>query len=472
MAEVAAKISRRTSSESLSLLSCHISLGKAFGLSEYTFRRVLLLVSCILGVFQYGLVLTNGVSVEDFNDEYELTTKQGDVLYSGLNFGACALSFIPGLCYDRFGSVVAMILGMIIFNAGVILQLVWTPTFPDWLSTMQGLMFCYVCFGCASTFFNVIGSFVPLTAFPSKDTGKVSACVQVCMSLGITFQTQAYRWLQDLGGDVVRNYLIYALVFTNVTGVLMCVVFRSARGILEQGTSLAEDDISESSSPSLKEILRMPELHFMAVLFFIAVGFSFSFLNCQPRIAAEADVSSSSVATIFGVLNALGRMLVCIPLDYTRHARFGGVFAYLAAALVVFASGVLLLALPWTSEASETLAVRCSNLLVAVGYGGLLGIIPPALKFTFGSQHLGLIYGILYVGVAISEPLWTMLFVKPSGCSGLRCYRTYYLSCVLSFFAVFVLAAGMLLRDSRRVRSRSRDVSVGGPSADMRDDFA
>ena len=76
-----------------------MSLSSYLGLPAYTFRRILLLVSCLLGVIQslachkmpacmlccvfgdplfptrtrYGLVLTNGVSVSDFNDYYGLT---------------------------------------------------------------------------------------------------------------------------------------------------------------------------------------------------------------------------------------------------------------------------------------------------------------------------------------------------------------------------------------------------------------
>lgn len=51
--------------------------------------------------------------------------------------------------------------------------------------------------------------------------GKISACIQCCMSLGITIQTQAYYFLKTLGGDPVKNYLIYAFVTFNLVGLLM-----------------------------------------------------------------------------------------------------------------------------------------------------------------------------------------------------------------------------------------------------------
>jgi len=451
------------------------SLHRMMGLPVYTFRRVLLLATCIMGVFQYGMVLTNGVSADDFNTYYELTTTQGETLYTCLNFGACALSFIPGLCYDRFGCVPTIILGLAIFNCGVVLQLAWTRGFPEWLSTMEGLMFCYLCFGFACTFFNVIGSFAPLVAFPVKDVGKVSACVQVSMSLGITVQSQAYYWLKGLGGDVVQNYLIYALVCTNVTGALMCIVFWSARGLLngsqqepsskssealparceDQCTTSDDSELSAAATPapSLRRMLVSTEFIFMNLLFFVAVGFAFSFLEVEQEIASEVGVESRSLTDVFGVLNALGRLSVSIPLDYTRTHPWGGVFSYITVSLMIFMCGVMILAFPYSTLAAQQTAMLAANAVVAYGYGGLLGIVPPALRFLFGTEHLGLLYGILYVGVSISVPLWTLIFSKSDACAGLGCYRSYYLCCVAGFAAVLALAAAMAVRDCRAKRA-------------------
>ena len=120
--------------------------------------------------------------------------------------------------------------GTLLADCGVLLQLVWTPDWPDFVSTMGGLSFCSLvetgrylseltatavvlnvvearlhllrfCFnllqrelGCTRKIAHglvipnknteVIGSFAPLSAFPVEYVGKVSACIQVCMSLG------------------------------------------------------------------------------------------------------------------------------------------------------------------------------------------------------------------------------------------------------------------------------------------------
>ena len=64
----------------------------------------------------------------------------------------------------------------------------------------------------------------------------------------------------------------------------------------------------------------------MSLLFCSAIGFSFSFLNCLGRLALEADVSGTELASVFGLVNALGRLMVCLPLDYTRQQRWGGIY--------------------------------------------------------------------------------------------------------------------------------------------------
>ncbi|CAK0816367.1 unnamed protein product [Prorocentrum cordatum] len=171
------------------------------GLPLFTVRRALLLSVCILGVVQYGLTTVFGVIAGDLEPYYGLTPEQGDELYAWMNFGSCALSFIPGLCYDRVGPAVAMAVGTLCGISPVVLQLMWTSTFPAFIGTMGGLSFSYMLFGFAASFYNVIGCFAPLEGFPKKDIGKVSAVVQVCLSLGLTVQTWAYTMLKQSGGD-------------------------------------------------------------------------------------------------------------------------------------------------------------------------------------------------------------------------------------------------------------------------------
>lgn len=428
----------------------NLSLGRALGYPAYTFRRLLVLVSCVLGVVQYGLVLTNGVTVSDFNEYYGLTTSEGDFLYGCMNFGACALSFVPGLIYDRLGCIPAMLLGTLLADCGVLLQLVWTPVWPDFVSTMGGLSFCYTCFGFASTFFNVIGSFAPLSAFPVEYVGKISACIQVCMSLGITIQTQAYYFLKKCGGDPIMHYLEYALVSFNLVGILMCTVFYFSSRLLKKSEIDEDEGTVTEREMSLSRCLCSVDFAYMFLLFCSAIGFSFSFLNCLGRLASEVAVSGTELDSVFGLVNALGRLLVCLPLDYTRQYRWGGVYVYIFASLSVYTISMLILAIPASPTATM---MRVANIFASLGYGGLLGIVPPALRITFGTQHLGMIYGLLYVGVAIFEPLWSLLFQKSPDCVGVECYDLYTRSSACALL-ITLLATWAVLRNHQHRSSR------------------
>lgn len=427
--------------------------------------RFLLLTVCILAVVQYGFVLTNGVSAADFNSYYHLDDTQGQFLYSCLNFGACALCFIPGLIYDRLGAISSILLGLLIFNIAVLCQLYWTPLAPGWDSSFGNLAVCFLCFGYACTTFNVVGSIAPMMAFSEGDVGKVSTVVSLAVSLGITVHSSVYQFLRDASpGRIVIYELVYSFAFTNLVGLLMCGVFWKCGDLFSLFLEVQEAELcDEPGSPisvrsvqsmrPLRDTIRTPEFIFMLWIFFVAIGFSFSFLNCEGALATEVGISASSLAEIFGVLNAIGRLLVGVPLDYTRHHPLGGVYSYIFASLVALGLGMLCLALPAEPGPSE---VYVANALVAIGYGGLMGIVPPALRIFFGTSDLGVIYGLLYFGVSLSVPLWSFLFTKVPGCVGVGCYRAYTLGSVLGLAATGMLTLRMLYRDAM---ARSRFVT-------------
>eukprot|EP00928_Gymnodinium_smaydae_P022752 TRINITY_DN19002_c0_g1_i1.p1 TRINITY_DN19002_c0_g1~~TRINITY_DN19002_c0_g1_i1.p1 ORF type:complete len:461 (+),score=51.91 TRINITY_DN19002_c0_g1_i1:52-1434(+) len=419
------------------------SFSEMLGFRHQCLRRCLLLTVCLIGIMQYGMVLTNGVTMDDFDAYYGLSDEQGQILYAFLNFGCCALSFFPGLLYDRLGPLPSTLFALIVFDAGVSLQLYWTPTTPGWNASFVELALCYMCFGFSSNFFNVIGAFAPLVAFKVSDVGKVSAIVQISLSLGMTVHSAAYSAIKNSDqSHVVYNFMLYSIIFTNVAGLFMCGMFWVCRHLFV--TDAAPEEGSAAPRRTWRETASMPEFIFMNVLFFLVIGCSFSFLNCEGRIAKEVGIDPSSLATSFGLLNAAGRLL-SIPLDYTRHHPYGGVFAYLAFSTLIFFLGMAVLASPLAGIRELYVA----HVLISFGYGGVLGMVPPTLRLCFGTQDLGVIYGLLYFGVAISEPLWTLLFAKPAECSGISCYSAYTSGCSLGLGLSTALCLGMLRRAAK-----------------------
>jgi len=438
------------------------SLGRAIGLPPYTFRRLLLLLSCIFAVFQYGMILTNGGRENDFDAYFGLTQLEGDALYSYMNLGACGLSFIPGLCYDKLGFVLSVVIGTLMFDVGVAIPLLLGKKTPP-----LGQDFSNIFFGCASSFFNTMGQFAPLLAFPTKHVGKVSTVIQVSLSLSITLQSQAYFALRRAGGNNPENsvvyFQIYAIAFTTATGIVMSAIGLAGRSILKADEQETGSNEAPQARRSLWATLLTYEFAYFVILFFIPIGFSFSFLNVEARIASEVGLTANDLATPFGILNALGRICVNAPLDYTRHHPLGGVFTYLLLSLATFTVGIMFLVLP----SPDSTYVHIANAFVGLGYGGILGILPPALRLYMGSDYLGFIYGILYIGVAISEPLWGLLFFKPHNCSGVGCYRLYNLSCISGFALTLVLTGAMLFLHIKASRhSQVREVFSNEVEAD------
>eukprot|EP00913_Durusdinium_trenchii_P011179 g10500.t1 len=216
----------------------------------------------------------------------------------------------------------------------------------------------------------------------------------------------------------------------------------------EENAEVCSTASAAETSASLSQCLYSVDFAYMFLLFCSAIGFSFSFLNCLGRLAAEASVSGTELSSVFGLVNAFGRLLVCLPLDYTRNYRWGGIYVYIFLSLSVYILGLLLLALPSHPGA---FLVRVANIFASLGYGGLLGIVPPALRVTFGTQHLGIIYGLLYVGVAVFEPLWGLLFQKPQNCSGVECYNLYTRTSAGTLL-VTLTATWAVLRHDQRLR--------------------
>merc|ERR1719330_1521284 len=185
----------------------------AFGLPEFAVHRSILLMACLIGVIQYGVVSVFGVVVDDFVPYYGLGHDAGNDLYAAMSFGACALSFIAGLSYDFLGATYTMALGTLLGALPLIAELDWSTLFPS-MATLTGLKISFLLFGTAESFFNTVSTFAPLEAFSKRDLGKVSAFVQVSMSLGVTIQSEVYSVLKTNCEHFVTAYYTYMVVCT------------------------------------------------------------------------------------------------------------------------------------------------------------------------------------------------------------------------------------------------------------------
>uniref|UniRef100_A0A7S1AE77 Nodulin-like domain-containing protein n=1 Tax=Noctiluca scintillans TaxID=2966 RepID=A0A7S1AE77_NOCSC len=492
-------------SERSGLLRQH-SVSNVLGISPYSIRRLLLVACCILGVVLYGLVAVFGVLSKDVESYYGLTADEASELYSWMNIGSCVFSFLPGLCFDKLGAVVTMVIGTLLGLSPLMMQLLCGRTFP--LSTMPTLAFCYFCFGLAVTFYSMVGSFAPLSAFRKRDSGKVSALVQLSMSLGITVQSFAYKELKSLGGDFMHTYFVYAFCATAICGVLLIVILwvckplfelkKRQNDLVDQLTQTTvfflPDGIDEShhttdpvvtseisveaeeetgasrglaaaparcAAPPLQEVpsvweqVKTSDFIFLSFLFLLPIGFSFSYLDVTSELAQQASVSATLLDTQFGIFNSVGRVATSLPLDYTQHHPVGGANTYILASVIVFSMGLMLLVLPVCEVFGDKSTVFVSSAIMAVGYGGMLGIIPPALRIRFGTANLGVLYGILYIFVGIAVVAWGDLAKTAEGCKGVECFRFYTGGGILGCAICIGAGVAKVIQDVRKKRAPS-----------------
>lgn len=423
-----------------------------------SWKHALLLLASILGVVEYGLVLMFGSVLESLQTYYDISETQADFLYTMCNIGACALSFVAGVIFDRWGAEVAMIVGTVTGAIPLVLQLVWANEIPSWIGTMKGLSTIYLLFGMSATVFNVVGCFAPLAAFSEANAGKVGAIVQVCLSLGMSFQNSMFGYIQNTGGAYVMTYTWYTLSFTVGSGFLMLLALKQCRSLLQPAQ--AQEECSKSfqtvDSRSLRQLIASKDFTFMAAVFICGIGFSFSFFDYEAKIAAATGANLTLLWNIFGVVNALARLVTGLALDFTRHMRFGGPPTYIVASLMIFAIGLLCLVFPSNPDAAT---MQISNALVALGYGGMMGMVPIALRLHFGTAHLGLLCGILYALVSVAQPIWSLLAHHSSDCVGVGCYTAYTAGGAAGCTVAALVGCGLMVADSMKQRNLSRSQS-------------
>ena len=87
--------------------------------------------------------------------------------------------------------MVSALSGTLLADCGVLLQLVWTPEWPDFVSTMGGLSFC-------------------IWAEKQCRFGSMNQCYRKVTTPSHNFDTLVFN---DIAGNVYIMYIVYVLFF-------------------------------------------------------------------------------------------------------------------------------------------------------------------------------------------------------------------------------------------------------------------
>ncbi len=146
-----------------------------------------------------------------------------------------------------------------------------------------------------------------------------------------------------------------------------------------------------------KQMLADVRFYLMIVVFTIfATGGLMVVSQGSPMAQAIGKVDAATAATIVSVIaigNTGGRVLWGWVSD-----RIGRFPALLAMAVIVTVSGFALSA---TTESGSLAIFVVFAMLIALCYGGSMGVYPALTADTFGPKHNGVNYGIMFIGFAL-----------------------------------------------------------------------
>ncbi|CAK0842934.1 unnamed protein product [Prorocentrum cordatum] len=258
------------------------------------------------------------------------------------------------------------------------------------------------------------------------------------------------RWFP---GDPV-GFLVYQGAYSLAAGLLGLALFAAlGKPPVEKAAQGGGDGAAavcarpRSVLDRVRDCCRNAQMPWLAAIFLVPLSYSFALLGmwstCAARVGMEAGLRAR-LAVGLGACSALGRILLGGLSDVAPAGRERlGRELCLATGLLAFQLGFA--CLEWDQGAMLEPAL----LLQAFGYGGVLALVPAALRASFPAEDLGVVYGLLYQLLAVSFTLFNRAAVPAPGCLGPACFAGW-------FRAAGLLNAGCLVWSARRCAAASR----------------
>lgn len=304
-----------------------------------------------------------------------------------------------GMLADRVGAPVVLLLGALAIGGGLLV----TATAPNaaMLYLGHGLL---VGLAMSSTF-------IPLTAAVSAVFDRHrSMAVGVAVS-GIGLGTLV---MAPLLAALIRavgwrdSYLVLAAA---------CTVVLLACAALARGPRLHSPHAAPTSESTRSRDYRL--MYASQVLLSVAIFTPFAHLPAYAEQSGADAVDAAALVGVIGAASVVGRLGLGWVAD-----RWGLFVTYRACFLAIGASFVAWL---WPGATYPALLVHA--LVLGVGYGGFVALLPGLVAHRFGLGRLGGLLGILYTSHVLGAglgPLATGLLVDrlgyvPAGVTGLVC---------------------------------------------------
>jgi len=285
-----------------------------------------------------------------------------------------------GRLVDRKGpKLVATIAGML-FGLGILLS-----GAAESLGSLIGL---YLTYGLIAGIGMGFGYVTPITIlvrwFPDK-RGLITGLAVMGFGAGGSVMGQIAPILIESRGVPITFYVFGAAFLILVTGAAQF-YSNPPEGWSPEGFTPAQHKAAAGMAADLSTALRMPQFYVLWSLLFLNVTAGIALISQASPMAQEATkisaVAAGTLILVMLIFNGLGRLFWAALSD-----KLGRKTVF----LIIFASQVVVFAiLPQVTNILVFAIIACYILLC---YGGGFGTMPAYTADTFGTKHMGSIYG-------------------------------------------------------------------------------
>lgn len=350
-----------------------------------------------------------------------------------------------GRITDRIGPRNVILLSGVVYGVG------WFLT-----GLVESVALFYISFGLIAAIGNGLGYNPALTTgqrwFPDR-RGQISGILLAGSTLGpAVLSPFAASFLIPRFGISTALMILGGLFLVTISGAALFTRSPEPDWTPEgwtppEGTSATDGTLGDLG-PS--RMLRTPRFWVLFVIFAAAATAGTMLVGSVASIAqvqlfddpasATALAIGGTVVTVNTLANFVGRLSFGVVFD-----KLGG---YVALIIMLCATILALLAM---SIATSTAFFFACLVVLGFSFGALLVIYPPLTAQTFGTSHLGINYGIMFLGYAastwISSPIASML--KDEG-AGRHAYQDAFYGAAAIGLIGIVLTVVLMVVDRRK----------------------
>jgi len=365
--------------------------------------RIVPIIACLVTMFCVGIVYLWGVFQKPVIEYFKWPDASVKMIYSAMVFMFAFGIFIGGIINDKIGPKIVVMLGGILFFAGLFLTSMLSSELPEsksWLIyiTYGGIAGTGVGFAYSGSI-NCIQKWLP------HRRGFATGLCVCAFGLSIVIFTPVAEYMLKAIGT---QSTFRAFAMLGAVALLMSFLIKTPPSGYAARRGVKE--IQEKDAYTLRESLRDPRFWFMCTgLFFLTASYFIvnpiakTLATLKPyegatvSIRGLTDGQATLIYSLIGVSSAASRLI--LPTLSDKLGRSKSIFAMTivmmaASIMMIFAKGFL---------------YGVVIFLITFAYSGPSGIYPVMTGEAYGMKNAGSIFGLSFLSLGLSSFVFNML---------------------------------------------------------------